>query len=385
MPSFSVLPGPEVFFCTPSIPALVSQPKIRFAILCGANLKDQHMKKIRLALALAGIVLVPQITRAKYTTTITENFSTDPLKNGWHVVGDTNLFRWDSTNRLLDVTWDSTQTNSYFYYPLAQYLTRHDDFSIEFDLNLTDIASGVETNKTGPLELGFGFHQQAGATSTNFMRGSFGSAPNIAEFDYYAAGYYNFGGVIYPSVPTTTPAFISGTDSFDYAPTDLSVYDNELPTNQTVHVRMAYTASNQTAVVFLASNGVPLGQLPGLVLNTNNGFSDADDFQVDAFSISSYSSFGDAYDSILAHGSVANIVVTLPPPVQNISGAFTNGNWQVRFASRINWLYTLERTTDFLSWSDVSAPAAGNGANLVLQDAAAPADRACYRVRANRP
>src|ERR1700720_4665281 len=356
MPSFSVLPEVEGFFCTPSISALVSQSSTR-AAPSAAQMKDQTMKNISLALALAGIVLVPQIV---ISATLTENFSTDPLQDGWQIFGDTNLFQWDATNHQLDVTWDSTQTNSYFFHALPFYLTRRDDFSIEFDLRLSDIASGVEPGKTGPLELGFGFHKTSGATSTNFMRAAFGNAQNIAEFDYYAAAYYNLGGVIYPSVPTTTPAFISGTDSYDYAPTDLSVYDNELPTNQTVHVQMAFTASNQMAVVVLTTNGVSLGELPGLVLDSTNGFTDSDDFQVDAFSISSYNSFGDDYDSILAHGSVANIVVVLPPPVQYLTGAFSNGVWQAQFASRINWLYTLERTADFVSWSDVSAATAGN-------------------------
>jgi hypothetical protein len=46
--------------------------------------------------------------------TISENFANDPLRNGWQIFGDTNLFQWDSTNQNLDVTWDSSQTNSYF-------------------------------------------------------------------------------------------------------------------------------------------------------------------------------------------------------------------------------------------------------------------------------
>ena len=66
--------------------------------------------------------------------TITENFSANPLQNGWQIFGDTNLFQWDSTNQNLAVTWDSSQTNSYFYHPLGTILTRNDDFSLAFDL-----------------------------------------------------------------------------------------------------------------------------------------------------------------------------------------------------------------------------------------------------------
>ena len=173
--------------------------------------------------------------------TVVEDFSTDPQADGWQVFGDTNLFAWDSTNGNLAVTWDSSHPNSYFYHPLGLQLTRYDDFSVEFDLRLSDIASGVEPGKTGPLQIGFGFLNFAGATSTNFMRGAWGGAPNVAEFDYYPSGYYDYGGFIWDIVPTTTPSFISGINSKHYAPASLDAYEHELPTNQTVHVRLAYS------------------------------------------------------------------------------------------------------------------------------------------------
>jgi hypothetical protein len=106
---------------------------------------------------------------------------------------------------------------------------------------------------------------------------------------------------------------------------------------------------------------------------------------VDTFSVSSYSSTGDDFDSVLAHGSVGNIIVTLPPPAQNLTGGFSNSVWQVQFTDHINWLYTLERTTNFLSWTAVSRPASGNGTNLFLPDTSTPTDKAFYRVRAERP
>jgi hypothetical protein len=337
------------------------------------------MKKVLCSLVFAGLSAVS----AAHAATITENFTHNPSADGWQVFGDTNLFQWDATNHQLDVTWDSTQTNSYFYFPLGDTLARSDDFSLQFDLNLSDIASGVEPGKTGPMELGFGFLHQSDALSTNFQRGAYGSAPNVAEFDYYADGYYNDGGIIWPSPATTMPSFISGTYSYDYAPTDLAVYDNELPTNETVHVEFSFAASTQTATVMVSVNGAPLGQLPGLVLSPANGFYDSDDFQVDMVSISSYSSYGDAYDSILAHGTVANLVVTTQMhPAQILDGAFSNGAWQVTIANHANWLFTLQRTTDFVTWSDVTAPTPGNGAIMTLPDANPPPASAFYRVKA---
>jgi hypothetical protein len=75
----------------------------------------------------------------------------------------------------------------------------------------------------------------------------------------------------------------------------------------------------------------------------------------------------------------------VPPPIQNICGSFSNGVWRVQFASRTNWLYTLQRTADFQSWTCVSNSISipGNGTNLFLQDANVPADKAFYRVRAD--
>jgi hypothetical protein len=336
--------------------------------------------KIR-SLALAGLLAAP-FTRA---ATLTEDFSRDPLQHGWQVFGNPNLFHWNPTNQNLAVTWDSTQPNSYFHQPLGTAVTRNDDFSLAFDLRLQDIASGVEPGKTGPLQLGIGFLNFAGATSTNFMRGAYGSAPDVAEFDYYTDGFYDFG-TIYPAPASTFPSFISGVNSFDYAPQILSVYDNVLPLNQTVQITLTYTASNQTAMLVLTTNGVPLGTLPALALNGTNGFADTNyDFRVDTFSISSYSSFGDDYDSVLAHGTVANLRVSVPPPAQNLRGGFTNGQWQVQFSARTNWLFTLERTADFQTWTGIAPTIPGITGTMSLTDANPPANQAFYRIRAARP
>ena len=342
------------------------------------------MLRIRLSvLALAGLCVVS----ASRAATLVEDFSTNPQAGGWQEFGDTNLFNWNSTNGTLEVTWDSTHSNSYFYHPLGLQLTRYDDFSIEFDLRLSDIASGVEPGKTGPLEIGIGLLNLAQATSTNFMRGAYGGAPNVAEFDYYADGYYEDGGVIYPSPASTVPSFVPGTDPHHYAPVYVSVYETELPTNQTVHVRLAYTGGDQTARLSVTTNGVLLSQLPPQVLSDsgNSQVTPADNFRVDTFSISSYSSDGDYFDSVLAHGAVDNLVVQAAlVPVSEIAGAFTaGGNWQAQFFTHTNWLYTLERTLDFKSWASVSATLRGTEDLMTLPDTNSLPAQAFYRVRAN--
>ena len=106
------------------------------------------------------------------------------MQKGWQVFGDTNLFHWDATNQQLAVTWDSTQPNSYFYHPLGSRLTRYDDFTFEFDLRLSDIASNVEPGKTGPLQIGIGF-QNYPWPPTPVTCGGTGTVSDIAEFCYY--------------------------------------------------------------------------------------------------------------------------------------------------------------------------------------------------------
>ena len=343
------------------------------------------MLNVRLsALVIAGLSVVC----ASRAVTIVEDFSTDPQPNGWQVFGDTNLFYWNATNQNLEVTWDSTRPNSYFYHPLNVTLTRRDDFTLEFDLRLIDIASGVEPGKTGPMQIGIGFLNLAAATDASFMRGAWGGAPNVAEFAYYTWGYYEYEGDVHASPNSTVPSFIPGTDPYHYAPgASLSPFAAELPTNQMVHIRLAYTGSDQSAAVSVTTNGVPLREFAPLVLTDpgNSQFTPADNFRVNIFSISSYSSNGDYYDSVLAHGVLDNLTVTaqLQAIGRLTGGPTTNGLWGAQFFSRSNWVYTLERTTDLKSWRSVSTTLRGTEDYLTLQETNTLPARAFYRVRAD--
>jgi hypothetical protein len=332
-----------------------------------------------LALASLSVVFVPQARSA----TFQEDFSSDPAAHGWKTFGNTNLFRWDSTNQNLQVTWDSAQPNSFCYFPLGTILARDDDFTFSFDLLLSDVGTG---DTTGPMQLAAGFLNLADATDPGFIRG-IGVSPNVVEFDHYPAGYFPG----YSSPATTGPAFINSA-STAFAPGYLDpYYDLALPTNVLLHVTMAFTASNQTAVVEVRTNGALLSTLPPLVLNSTNNsmFANSDDYRVNIFSITSYSEAGQWppwVGSVLAHGTIDNLLVTVPnPPVQNLASSFSNGVAQVRFNNRSNWLYTLERTVDVHSWTNVSLATSGNGATLVLQDTNPPPGQGLYRVRANRP
>ena len=302
-----------------------------------------------------------------------ETFAADPFANGWKVFGDTNLFQWDSTNQNLAVTWDSAQPNSFFYQPLGTILTKADDFGFSFELQLADITNGMNAGKPYTFELAVGFLNQAVATGGNYQRGVVNPASgarNLCEFDYFPDSGY--GATISPTMISTNSAFNQFATKF--------AFPLELDTNALFAVTMNYTASDKTLRTAMTRNGDVFGPIPDVVLGA--GFKD---FRLDQFAVCSYSDSG-ADGSLLAHGVVDNLVVTVPPPpVQNLSGTFSNNEWQANFLSRSNWLYTLERTTDFQSWTNVSAAVAGNASNLFLQDTNPTTSRAFYRVRGERP
>src|SRR5882757_5044105 len=95
--------------------------------------------------------------------TITENFATNPAADGWQLFGNTNLFHWDSTNQNLAVTWDSSQTNSYFYQPLGTILARDDSFRLSFDVVFQDYDIGGYS-----FPAAIGFLNLSNATQSNF-------------------------------------------------------------------------------------------------------------------------------------------------------------------------------------------------------------------------
>ena len=302
-----------------------------------------------------------------------ENFLTAPGTNGWKMFGNTNLFHWNATNHYLGVTWDSSQPNSYFYHPLGTILTKDDDFSLAFNLSLSDVTAGPNTNAPYTFELAVSLINLADATSPNFLRGTGVDSPNLVEFDYFPDDGLGDTATVAPTMISSSNQFNDGGFTFPLA----------LTTNDVFQIQMTYTASNQTMVTAMTRNGQSFGPVKNATLGAAFG-----DFQVDQVAISSYSGAGQDPNfagSILVHGKVANLVVATPRPIMNVSGGLGASGWQVQFTSRADWVYTLERTADFQAWSAASAAINGNGSSLVLQDTNAPAGKAFYRVRAQKP
>ena len=295
---------------------------------------------------------------------IAEDFYHDPALNGWKYFGDTNLFHWNPTNHNVEVTWDSTNVNSYMYHPLGTVLTSDDAFSLSFDFTLNDL-----TTFGGANEITVGLFNLADATNAAFARAG-GNSPNLFEFDYFPANiYYDLN-----SIDASLKDNQSGYDGLAFA------YDN-VPLNPgvTYQITLSHAAGSTNITGQVLTNGVLYTSLPFYYPNTIKYF------RLDTLSISSYT--GDGFgDDILAHGVVDNFVVSLPPPaVQNLAGSIQGGQWQAQFLSRTNWSYSLQRSADLLSWTDATNGVAGNGTNTVIADPATPPDKAFYRIRADRP
>lgn len=337
-------------------------------------MKDRPMLRSRLVLP-ALVASTMLFALPVFATTLSESFSSAPLQHGWRIFGDTNLFQWDSTNQDLRVTWDSSRPNSYFYHPLGTILTRADDFSVSFDLQLSDIGIGSETNKTTSFEIAIGFLDLDLATQTNFLRGTGVNSPDLAELAYFWDS--GFGATVYPTLVDTNGTF-NYISSSDYAIFALAPGD-------WYHMVMRYTASNQTVVTTLTN----FEQTSGVRINQSINTTNFADFRVGTFSISSYSDAGQDpmyAGSVLAHGLIDNLLISVPaPPVQTVLGSLSNGLWQARFDGLTNWWYTLERTTDFHSWTAVSPLVPGQSGLMSLSETNHTTPGAFYRIRASRP
>ncbi|HMJ63768.1 MAG TPA: hypothetical protein VK615_00345 [Candidatus Binatia bacterium] len=305
---------------------------------------------------------------------IAESFDNDPKLRGWRTFGNGSLFQWEATNQNLEVTWDSSFTNSLFYRPLGTVLAKSDDFSFSFDLCLRDIAIGVNPEKPYTFEIALGLCKFSSITNATFFRGAGVSAAygprNLVEFDYFPDS--GFGATIAPTVVSTNNAIrFSDNHPLELTPKDL------------FHVQMSYTASNRVLRTTMTRNGTNFVRIYDLSLA---GFPD---FRVDTFAVISYSDAGQSPSdagSILAHGIVDNINWTVPdPPLIALRGVHTPTRFRAHFYAVTNWLYRLEVTRNFQQWYLVTEwPPTTNGP-FMLEDTEINPDRAFYRVLANRP
>ena len=307
---------------------------------------------------------------------LTDDFSNDPTRRGWKGFGDTSLFRWNNTNQNLEVTWDSSRTNSFLALSLGTVLAKTDDFSFHVDLVLRDIRAGSTPGKSNEFEIAIGLFQLRNATNANSFRGAGVSSTygvrNIIEFNYFPdAGFGD----------TWATTAVSSNNVFAFGHT----FPLTLTTGDVFQITLSYSASNQLLRTTATKNGSDFGPFADVSLVGKP------DFRVDSFAVTSYSDAVQTglpafHGSVLAHGTVDNVSVAIPPlSAGPMRLSRSDGVWRAEFQSRTNWLYTLERSPTLSDWTDASAPAPGNGSMLGLNDSGNPGPVMFYRVRAERP
>jgi hypothetical protein len=208
----------------------------------------------------------------------------------------------------------------------------------------------------------------ADATNASFSRANFDS-PNVCEFDYFP--YFTYPGGFSPDQVNAVMIDGSGYDLFyDYHV--MSLVPGVIYQVAIVHQPGAGSISCE-----ISTNGQVISTLPQWL-----DYGPIGDFQLDMLSINSYADGGPGSPDILAHGTVGNFAFASPLPIGNVQ---TPGAAQAAFGSDTNWVYTLEGSTDFQTWTAAAAGVFGNGTNLLLQATNPPAGPAFYRVRADLP
>jgi hypothetical protein len=305
---------------------------------------------------------------------IREDFTAVPIR--WRSVEATTLFVWHSRPGEEQVTWDSSQPNSYYYLPLGMTLTRTDDFAARFTLSLRDIAIGVDPSKPSTFQIAIGFINLTNAFDPNLNRGSgingLHGARNLIEFDYFADS--GFGATIAPTI-------VSKDNQFAYSHN----FPLEITPGDTFEIEMSFSAASATLTTRMWKNGEVFGPADGSGLKAVTLGSQFSDFAVNAFAVSSYSDAGQSppqfAGSVLAHGSIDNVLLTLPdPPECSLHVKRENGTVTIRFNTDAKWHYTIQKSADLKTWADFGTALDGSGDDLTATDWA-DAGEMFYRVK----
>ncbi|MED5381755.1 MAG: hypothetical protein VYC47_04220, partial [Verrucomicrobiota bacterium] len=219
-----------------------------------------------------------------------DDFSADPLANGWAVHGDESLFDWDAEAGALSVTWDSERPNSLFHRPLGLTLTEGDAFAFTFDITLDEVKGGHRDGQPYTFEVALGLLNIGSAKADGFNRGTGTDSPNLVEWNYFPDT--GFGATVSPAIASANSQFAAG-----------FTFPAEMALGKIYSVRMEYDpAARELSTAMLenakAWNAVKTVRLPD----------DLAGFAVDCFSISSYTGKG-SESSLLAAGRIDNVAV----------------------------------------------------------------------------
>lgn len=310
---------------------------------------------------------------AGHATGQQEDFSANPLDQGWAVAGDASLFRWDAAGGRLGVTWDSSRPNSYFHRPLPFALNKADDFSFGFALELTSHQAGSQPEKPGTFQIAVGLIHLGSATAPGFQRGVFLQSANLVEWTWFGGA----GGLS----PSVSPVIVPEDGRLPWGYRDSFI---GLETGVRYRFTLRYTAADRTLRVFLAVEGGPAQELSPVILPA-----DFRDFRVDALAISSYSDAGQDprfAGSVLATGWVDNLTWSVPEPPSPAVRILGANPGRVAVPTERGWSYGLEVSMDLVNWNPLGLPLPGTGGEVELFDARrALFPLQFYRVRVRRP
>jgi hypothetical protein len=278
------------------------------------------------------------------------------------VHGDASLFR--PGNGAVEVWWDSSRTNSYFYYPLGLTLTAQDRFSLRFSLRLSEIAIGTTPEKPYTFQIAVGLINTTNAFDPQMYRGTgvntTHGARNLVEWNYFPDS--GFGATVAPTIASEgNQIAFSGN------------YPLELKPDQTYSFELTFSPEDRTLRSTLQAGGSAPLPLKNLILSSS-----FDGFQLNALAISSYSDFGQSAPfagSIQARGVVSDLQATVfDRPRLTMNGL------ALQFRGRPGWQYFIESSSDLTDWQTSHGPFDGTG-GLVSANLEAVGRGRSFRVR----
>ena len=291
-----------------------------------------------------------------------DDFSVDPLANGWEVHGDESLFKWNAADGALAVTWNSERPNSLFHRPLGLRLTEADAFAFAFDIRLDSAKAGHRDGQPYTFEVAVGLLNTALAKADGFKRGTGTDSPNIVEWDYFPDT--GFGATVSPAIASAKSQFAAG-----------FTFPAEMAPSKTYSVRMEYDPGARELRTAMLENGEHWKTIKTVALPE-----EFDGFAVDAFSISSYTAKG-SKSSLQATGSVDNLAIAVGRSQPRIINArIVDGEWRAQAFVVGLAEHLLERSVDLSEWQAVENGVQPDGFYLGLIDKSPPESGVFYRL-----
>jgi hypothetical protein len=273
----------------------------------------------------------------------------------------------------MDVTWDSTQTNSYFFLPLGLALTGADDFKIGFSIALDRIAIGTSEGKPYTFQIAVGLLNLSNAVNPQFFRGAgidpVRGARNLLELAYFPDS--GFGATVAPTLATEANNIaFSGNHPLELIPG--VVYRFE----------MQFDSTHRTVASAMWRSGerVPPEGLKPLQIPAHFA-----DFRFDSIAIASYSDAGQSPQfagSLQARGWVDDVELVVWHRVR-ARIHFGESGVEIRFPTEPGWAYQVETCEDLAGWQAAGARIVGTGFEMGLGVAVEDVRR-FFRVSARR-